>query len=253
MDDMIIKVCGLREADNLAAVEQLDVDMVGFVFYPHSPRYVQMIRSHAGIIPDYSEERLAQLKVGKALQQPVENNGMCGNSVRRTIGSKPKRVGVFVDEMPQNIVTRVYNFSLDYVQLHGEETRETCENLRRTIDPDIRPGIGIIKALRITNAADVAQWRQYEGVVDLFLFDTCCPSVGGSGKQFDWSLLNAYDGPIPFLLSGGIGPDDVERIQAIRHPRFIGVDLNSKFETAPAVKDVNLLSCFVNKLRAFES
>ena len=121
---MIIKVCGMRDADNIRAVSALGVDMIGLIFWPQSPRYVRMINSRSGIIPD---------KAGEG----VVDDGL----------ARPKLVGVFVDEMPQNIVTRVYNYTLDYVQLHGHESPTMIDNLRRTLDPDIRPGIKIIKAV----------------------------------------------------------------------------------------------------------
>lgn len=212
--------------------------MLGFIFWPKSKRYVQMISAHAGIIPDYSEERLR--RHSGAIEQP------------EAIGRQPKRVGVFVDDMPQNIITRVYNYRLDYIQLHGNEPRTTCENLRRTIDPDIHAGIKIIKAISIATADDLKRCEEYYGAVDLFLFDTKCEGVGGSGRHFNWQLLDAYDGDVPFLLSGGIGPEDVNTISQFSHPRFIGVDVNSRFETSPGVKDVALLRAFVNSLRSSE-
>ena len=91
--------------------------------------------------------------------------------------------------------------------------------------------------------------RAYDGVADLFIFDYKSPGKGGSGKHFDWSVLDAYQGSTPFLLSGGIGPDDVEALKTFHHSQFIGVDVNSKFETEPAVKDVDKLRTFVEKLR----
>ena len=165
-------------------------------------------------------------------------------------GQFPLRVGVFVDDMPQNIVTRVYNYSLDYVQLHGQESRVMIENLRRTLAPDIRPGIKILKAISVMAESDLQKCQEYEGVVDMFLFDTKTPTKGGSGRQFDWQVLSAYKGSTPFLLSGGIGPGDVERIRAFHHPQFAGIDLNSRFETEPGVKDVEQLRAFLSALRA---
>ena len=95
---------------------------------------------------------------------------------------------------------------------------------------------------------DIATYKTYEGLVEYFLFDTKCPSVGGSGQQFDWSVLSAYDGSTPFLLSGGIGPDDAERIKSFHHPQCIGIDLNSRFELAPGLKDVIKLQAFIKEL-----
>ena len=223
---MVIKVCGMRDAQNIREVSQLGVDMIGMVFYPKSPRYVEMQSSHAGIIPDYVKEDI-NIKSAKS----------------------PARVGVFVDDMVQNIVTRVVNYHLDYVQLHGNEPREMCENLRSTLDPDIRPGIKIIKAISVSDASDIQKYKEYVGAVDLFLFDTKCKTVGGSGQQFDWQVLEQYDGEVPFLLSGGIGPDDASRLHAFHHPKCIGIDLNSRFEIEPGVKDVEKLKGFLNEIQ----
>ena len=223
---MVIKVCGMRDAQNIREVSQLGVDMIGMVFYPKSPRYVEMQSSHAGIIPDYVKEDI-NIKSAKS----------------------PARVGVFVDDMVQNIVTRVVNYHLDYVQLHGNEPREMCENLRLTLDPDIRPGIKIIKAISVSDASDIQKYKEYVGAVDLFLFDTKCKTVGGSGQQFDWLVLEQYDGEIPFLLSGGIGPEDASRLHAFHHPKCIGIDLNSRFEIEPGVKDVEKLKGFLNAMQ----
>ena len=223
---MVIKVCGMRDAQNIREVSQLGVDMIGMVFYPKSPRYVEMQSSHAGIIPDYVKEDI-NIKSAKS----------------------PARVGVFVDDMVQNIVTRVVNYHLDYVQLHGNEPREMCENLRLTLDPDIRPGIKIIKAISVSDASDIQKYKEYVGAVDLFLFDTKCKTVGGSGRQFDWQVLEQYDGEVPFLLSGGIGPEDASRLHAFHHPKCIGIDLNSRFEIEPGVKNVEKLKGFLNEIQ----
>ena len=223
---MVIKVCGMRDARNIREVSQLGIDMIGMVFYPKSPRYVEMQSSHAGIIPDYVKEDI-NIKSSKT----------------------PARVGVFVDDMVQNIVTRVVNYHLDYVQLHGNEPREMCENLRLTLDPDIRPGIKIIKAISVSDASDIQKYKEYVGAVDLFLFDTKCKTVGGSGRQFDWQVLEQYDGEVPFLLSGGIGPEDASRLHAFHHPKCIGIDLNSRVEIEPGVKDVEKLKGFLNAMQ----
>lgn len=223
---MVIKVCGMRDAQNIREVSQLGVDMIGMIFYPKSPRYVEMQSSHAGIIPDYVKEDI-NIKSAKS----------------------PARVGVFVDDMVQNIVTRVVNYHLDYVQLHGNEPREMCENLRLTLDPDIRPGIKIIKAISVSDASDIQKYKEYVGAVDFFLFDTKCKTVGGSGQQFDWQVLEQYDGEIPFLLSGGIGPEDASRLHAFHHPKCIGIDLNSRFEIEPGVKNVEKLKGFLNEMQ----
>ena len=228
----------MRDAQNIREVSQLGVDMIGMIFYPKSPRYVEMQSSHAGIIPDYAKEDIGA----------SDSSGSSSESVS-TSSKSPARVGVFVDDMVQNIVTRVVNYHLDYVQLHGNEPREMCENLRSTLDPDIRPGIKIIKAISVSDALDIQKYKEYVGAVDLFLFDTKCKTVGGSGRQFDWQVLEQYDGEVPFLLSGGIGPEDASRLHAFHHPKCIGIDLNSRFEIEPGVKDVEKLKGFLNEIQ----
>lgn len=218
----IVKVCGLRDSENIRQVAALGVDWIGMIFWEKSPRNVTMIPSHAGIIPD------------RASLSPLATN------------NSPLKVGVFVDEMAQNIITRVVNFQLDLIQLHGHETPTLIRNLRRTL-ADIRP-VKVIKAISVSSRDDIAAYKDYADCVDYFLFDTKCPSVGGSGQQFDWSVLDAYDGEVPFLLSGGIGPDDAERVRNFHHPKCIGIDLNSKFETEPAMKDVAAIGKFLNEL-----
>ena len=212
----------MREGENIRQVAELGVNWIGMIFWDKSPRNVTMIPTYAGIIPDRGSD----------------------------IGSfKAKRVGVFVDEMPQNIITRVVNYKLDLVQLHGHETPTLIRNLRRTLDPDIRPGVQFIKAISVEGCNDIAAYKDYEDCVDYFLFDTKCPTVGGSGSQFDWSVLEAYDSDVPFLLSGGIGPDDAKRVRNFHHPKCIGIDLNSRFETEPGLKDITKLKQFLEQLK----
>ena len=225
MDKMIIKVCGMRDGENIRQVVELGVDFIGMIFWNRSPRNVTMIPTHAGIIPDRANVQSSMFK------------------------TQCKRVGVFVDEMPQNIITRVVNFELDVVQLHGHESPTLIRNLRATLDPDIRPGIQFWKAISICSHEDLETYKAYEDCVDAFVFDTKCPTVGGSGLQFDWSMLADYAGETPFILSGGIGPEDAERVKAFHHPKCMGFDLNSRFETEPALKDVNKLKEFIKQIR----
>ncbi len=214
----------MRDGENIRQVVELGVDWIGLIFWPESPRNVTMIPTYAGIIPD------------RADLSPFTSH------------SSPKRVGVFVDEMAQNIITRAVNFKLDLIQMHGHETPTLIRNLRATLDPDLRPGIQFIKAVSVSSRDDIATYKDYEDCVDYFLFDTRCKTVGGSGEHFDWSILDAYDSEKPFLLSGGIGPDDADRIKAFHHPKFAGIDLNSRFETEPGMKDVEALRTFLNRL-----
>jgi phosphoribosylanthranilate isomerase len=223
---MKIKVCGMRDAENIQQVIALGVNMIGLIFWPKSPRYVQSFSTNAGIIPD--------------LKNPA---------IKDISNPDASYVGVFVDEMPQNVVTHAYNYKLDYIQLHGNESPIYIDNLKNTLVPDILPNVKIIKALSINEKSDVLKWKTYEGHVDMFLFDTkSTQTVGGTGKHFDWSLINMYDGNIPFLLSGGIGPDDAEAVKSFKHPMCVGIDLNSRFEKEPGMKDVDKLKAFLKAL-----
>ena len=289
MNYQLIKVCGMGDAQNIREVAALGVNLIGLIFYPKSPRYVESISSDAGIIPDYSSLTPDPLPEGEGRnmldkqlkeeetkgetrnKQPVSaqlkstqskapfnkvttplslGEGQGDEAVEGHGGEAaiPKFVGVFVNDMPQNIVTAVYNYHLSYVQLHGDESPVMIDNLRRTLVPDIAPQIKIIKAISVSSAEDLKRCEQYEGHVDLLLFDTQCKGYGGSGQKYDWSVLEAYTGQTPFLLSGGIGPDDADRLRDFHHPQCVGIDLNSKFETTPGMKDINLLQNFLHQL-----
>ena len=206
MEYKIIKVCGMRETDNIRDVEALGIDMMGFIFWPKSSRYVSQC-------PDY-------------------------------LPTKCKRVGVFVDEDPEQVKRLAAEYRLDYIQLHGHETPEVISYLRTPALPHPR----ILKAFNISTAEDLIQTQPYEGLVDYFLFDAKGKSVGGNGEKFNWDVLDAYQGNTPFLLSGGIGPDDAERVNAFYHPKCIGIDLNSRFELAPGLKDIAKLKEFISNL-----
>ena len=203
---MIIKVCGMRDAENIRAVEQLLASWMGFIFWPKSSRYVSERPSY---LPTHC-----------------------------------KRVGVFVDADIEQIKHTVEDYALDIVQLHGHETPEFLRQLRSVFDHSI----AIIKTFNIATEDDLKATQAYKGIADYFLFDTKGQSVGGNGEKFDWSVLDAYDGSTPFLLSGGIGPDDANRVRAFHHPQCIGIDLNSRFEVEPAYKDIKKLKTFLEQL-----
>ncbi len=203
---MIVKVCGMRDGDNIREVEQLSIDWMGFIFYPKSSRYVSEV-------PAY-------------------------------LPTKCKRVGVFVDASTDEIIKKIHDFSLDAIQLHGNESSEQISHLL-----SLTSHLSIIKAFNIATAEDLKSTASYTGLADYFLFDTKGQSVGGNGEKFDWSVLSNYEGDTPFLLSGGIGPDDAARVSSFRHPKCVGIDLNSKFESSPAFKDVTTLSRFLNEIK----
>jgi phosphoribosylanthranilate isomerase len=226
--NILIKVCGMRDAENIREVEQLSkelsiinsqlsIDLMGFIFWPKSSRYVS--------------ERPAYLP------------------------AKCKRVGVFVDENPETIKKIAEDYALDIIQLHGTESPDFVRRLRSVYGDSV----AVIKAFNIATKEDLDATKPYEGLVDYFLFDTRATmpagspagSVlpGGTGAQFDWSVLADYVGETPFLLSGGIGPDDADRVRAFHHPKCIGIDLNSKFEVSPALKDVEKLKRFLENVK----
>lgn len=157
-------------------------------------------------------------------------------------GCRKPAVGVFVNASPAEMLRTAGRFGLRWLQLHGEESPVVCETLRSR-------GYGVIKAIRVAAASDLAAARNYEGCADYLLFDTRCDGYGGSGRRFDWAALDAYAGAVPFLLSGGLGPDCADALKRFAHPRFAGVDLNSGFETAPAVKDAGKLEKFILKIQ----
>ena len=156
--------------------------------------------------------------------------------------SKCKRVGVFVNAPMPFIRGKVGEFGLDILQLHGSEDKDFIRQLRSEL-----PSLTLVKALNVARGEDLEQSKRYEGLCDYFLFDTKAEKVGGNGKSFDWDILHSYKGNTPFLLSGGIGPDDKERLRAFHHPQMAGIDLNSRFEIRPAVKDIHLLKSFLHE------
>lgn len=156
--------------------------------------------------------------------------------------SRCKRVGVFVNAPMAFIREKVREFGLDILQLHGSEDEDFIRQLRAEL-----PSLTLVKALNVAREEDLEQSKRYEGLCDYFLFDTKAEKVGGNGKSFDWDILHNYKGTTPFLLSGGIGPDDKERLRAFHHPQMAGIDLNSRFEINPAVKDIHLLKSFLHE------
>lgn len=165
------------------------------------------------------------------------------SSIFDTFHHSVKRVGVFVNEDQETILEKSRKFKLDYAQLHGDEDDDFCNTLSRQIP--------IIKVFRIDESFDFRIIDQYTAA-SYFLFDTQTKNYGGSGKKFDWKVLEQYQGNKPFLLSGGIGPDDHKLITEIDHPQFAGIDINSKFESNPGVKDPNLILPFIDTLRTKE-
>jgi len=211
-----IKVCGLRDPGNIEAVSALSPDFAGYIFFPGSPRYV-------GEKPD--------------------------PSIFRIPGDGTARVGVFVDgELSE--VRRIFETCwLDLVQLHGRESPEYCRQLTDA-------GIPVIKTLFPSEmgGGDNMQegWsilKRYTEVGHYLLFDSGTGGSGGTGHPFDWELLREISPPVPFLVGGGVGPGDAGKVKRMGHPSFFGVDVNSRFETSPGMKDPRLLARFINQIR----
>jgi phosphoribosylanthranilate isomerase len=218
-----IKICGLTRPRNVEEVSALDPDFAGYIFYPGSVRYV-------GDQPDPALFRIP--------------------------GEATARVGVFVDASTSRVRMLFEKCLLDLVQLHGSESPAYCREL-------VDAGIPVIKVVHAGDpeiAQRIAEGAQgekggagfmdpYSGVVHYLLFDSGKSGSGGTGQSFDWNLFSELRIPFPFLLGGGIGPEDAPRIGALNHASLFGVDLNSRFERSPGIKDTGLLGPFIKELR----
>ncbi|MCL7988905.1 phosphoribosylanthranilate isomerase [Sphingobacterium sp. lm-10] len=145
-----------------------------------------------------------------------------------------RKVGVFVNQPIEDVLERQLDFQLDVIQLHGQEPPSYCAALKDK-------GFTVWKAFGVNTEFDFTKLDEYGDVVDCFLFDTQTPAHGGSGNTFDWGLLNHYTGQLPYLLSGGIGLHNLEAALEQKDTRLIGLDLNSKLEIAPGIKDIDLV------------
>ncbi|GHV16833.1 N-(5'-phosphoribosyl)anthranilate isomerase [Bacteroidia bacterium] len=161
--------------------------------------------------------------------------------IRNSFHGGKEKVGVFVNADMDYIIQMVNEYTLYLIQLHGDESPDFCKELNKTAP--------VIKAFSITENFDFDQTKAYEGICDYFLFDTKTSQHGGSGLKFDWKILDRYSGNTPFFLSGGISSEDAERIKEIQHPQLYAVDLNSRFETAPGLKDIELVEQFIKRLK----
>jgi phosphoribosylanthranilate isomerase len=212
---MKIKVCGITSIDEALALSKAGVNYLGFIFYPASKRYAL----HALTLDQI-----------KSVQLP----GVL-------------KVGVFVNEPINDIIATATAAGLDMVQLHGDETPNYCKEMANHYP--------VIKAFRISETDDVAyKISEYLEDIDYLLFDTASSVYGGSGISFDWTKLANATGQKPYFLSGGIGPDDVSKItsfvQSDAAGKCVAVDVNSKFETAPGQKNIQLLQSFIPSIKA---
>lgn len=210
---MKIKVCGMREPDNLKQLSALDIDYVGFIFYSESRRFV-------------TDEQMESLFAIPPL--------------------KIQKVGVFVNQGSKTIIDKCRRYMLPIVQLHGNESVEECLVLKEA-------DLGVIKAFGIDESIDFSDMEPYANAVDCFLFDTSSAKFGGTGTLFNWDILKNYPYDTPYFLSGGLSLENLQKVKAIKDERLIGLDLNSKFEILPGLKAISKLVQAVETIRSIES
>lgn len=207
-----LKVCGMRNTENIEELIKLQPDFIGFIFHEKSSRNVTDI-----------------------IEVDFPNN--------------IKKVGVFVDENEQFITSKINKYNLNAVQLHGLESPQFCKEIKNSpLGRGLRSGLKVFKAFNIHSRFNFEILKEYEPFCDYFLFDAFGEKAGGNGVVFNWDLLNQYIGKIPFLLSGGIDETMANQIKKIKHPQFAGIDINSKFETASAYKKINKIKLFKDEL-----
>jgi phosphoribosylanthranilate isomerase len=197
LNPIFIKVCGMKQPQNIADVLSLHPQMMGFIFYPKSSRFVD-------------DTTLTAVK-----NLPFDST---------------QKVGVFVDESAQTITQIAQQWGLNVLQLHGNETPELAQKLRENYT--------VIKALGIETTNDLQQITHFKNHCDYILLDKKSPQHGGTGKAFDWQLLNNQNFDVPIILSGGVSLDNVMHINNIKCPNLVGIDVNSCFETQPALKNM---------------
>jgi len=208
---MNIKVCGITQLKQLQQLEAINIDFAGLIFHKESPRYVG--------------DKLSKKEIKSA-------------------DFDLKKVGVFVNPELVDVLDAIDEYGLDVVQLHGDEDPELCDDLSGEVE--------VIKAFRIKDeSVDIDKLiKDYDDVCDYYLFDKATDfSIGGTGKQFDWKILSNAKIEKPFFLSGGIGPDDAAKVKAFKHPDLFAVDINSRFEKEPGVKDMGLVLGFKQALK----
>ncbi len=199
----------MRDPENIQGILSAEPDYLGYIFYSKSKRYV-----------------------GK---NP-------GPEIFEIVSKSTRKVGVFVNEPLDNVITACRDFKLEVAQLHGNEDPDYCSLIRST-------GLTVLKAFSIDEEFDFSLLETYSGAVDYFLFDTKGKLPGGTGLKFDWDILQSYQLSVPFFLSGGIKPDDVEALQKFNHEQLYALDINSGFEVSPALKSINKVQDFIQKIR----
>jgi phosphoribosylanthranilate isomerase len=206
-----LKVCGMKYPENVQKVGLLEPDFMGFIFYPSSKRFVENLDPWV----------LSQLPANIA------------------------KVGVFVNHDLQEVVEIAKKFSMNLLQLHGTESAAYVAALKQQL---AGTGIKLMKAFGVDESFKFGELDDYQTTVDYFLFDTQTPDHGGSGKQFNWELLNGYTLSTPYFLSGGIGLESLEALKRIDDKRLFALDVNSRFELEPGMKDISKLKEFKRQL-----
>jgi phosphoribosylanthranilate isomerase len=204
-----IKVCGMLDPVNILEAAKLKPDFMGFIFYRASSRFA---------------------------------TGILDREITSNLPDSIKKTGVFVNANLLKVKAVVRKYSLDLVQLHGNETPELCRMLTEE-------GIKVIKAFPINVNTSFKSFSDFIPYTEYFLFDTSTTKFGGSGNKFDWRLLDKYHLTHPFFLSGGISEHDVKNILEVSNPYFHGIDLNSRFEIKPGLKNIETLKKFINEIR----
>lgn len=208
---MKLKICGMKYQDNILAVANLQPDYLGFIFYEKSKRNF------------------------------VETIPKLPNSI--------KKVGVFVDAELEEVFDKVKKFNLKAIQLHGDESPEYCKTVSAKF---VSGSVEVIKVFSVGEAFDFNVLKPYENACNYFLFDTKGKEKGGNGVVFDWKLLKNYSSKKPYFLSGGIGLDEVDNLKLFlknKESKYcFALDVNSKFEMEPGLKEINKLKEFKQNL-----
>lgn len=218
----LIKVCGMTDPQQISELAKLPVDFMGIILVPESPRYAG---KNAGL-PEW-----------------LQSN--------RELLAGVKKTGVFVNAPLETVLHALQDYELQALQLHGDESVSYCRELLYLCEASRLPKPILIKAVAIASATDFpAPDDPMHEVVDYWLFDTKGAARGGNGTTFDWALLETYQSGKPFLLSGGIGPEHSDTLLQLDHPLLCGVDLNSRFESRPGLKNLDVLHQFIHHLKA---
>ena len=207
---MNIKVCGMRDESNIRELVEIHPDYIGFIFYRGSKRFIG--ENFNLRILDYIPESIC-------------------------------KVGVFVNAGKNNILEKSKLFGLKLIQLHGGEPVELCREL-------INAGISVIKVFSVNEEFDFNTINPFKPYCKFFMFDTECNTFGGSSKKFNWDILRKYDNERPVFLSGGIGDEDAGLIKELDYLNIHAVDINSRFEKEPGIKDILKIGQFIKKLKS---